>query len=126
MKGFFLVLLCLFQILSPWVHAHTGEERGVRLHVPGLEKLLPHDQGFSAQKWDLASDLIVSVQAGFNQRTDSGSDPDSDPHIAILNDDNPMITALKPQYYWVSGGLPLRHRQFHLGDHSPRAPPFFS
>ena len=125
-KGIFLSLLCLFQILSPWVHAHTGEETGARLHVPGLERFFTDDQGISAQKWDFASDLIVSVQAGFNQRSDSGSDPDSDPQLVILNSNYPMITGFKPHYHWISADFPVRQSQFHLGHHSPRAPPFFS
>jgi hypothetical protein len=58
-------MLALMQMLAPWVHAHTGVEKGGLLHMPGLEFLAGGETGcavLDAQPG--GTDLIVSVQAG--------------------------------------------------------------
>ncbi len=60
-------LLILIQLLSPWVHAHTGCETGERLHIPGLEQLRGPGAVSAAQADLHAADTLVGVQAGIEQ-----------------------------------------------------------
>lgn len=58
-------MLVLTQMLMPWVHAHTGVEKGGFLHVPGLEFLAETGKGCAAADAQPGgAGLIVSVQAG--------------------------------------------------------------
>ena len=61
---FLCSLLILVQLLSPWVHAHTGGETGGALHIPGLERLHGPKSAFSDEADASAPDILVGVQAG--------------------------------------------------------------
>ncbi|CAL1240083.1 hypothetical protein [Candidatus Methylocalor cossyra] len=60
------LVLALMQMLAPWVHAHTGLERGGFLHLPGLENLARRSADDCAAAASQADqrDLIVAMQAG--------------------------------------------------------------
>lgn len=58
-------MLVLTQMLMPWVHAHTGVEKGGFLHVPGLEFLAETGKGCAAADAQPGgAGLIVGVQVG--------------------------------------------------------------
>jgi len=61
---FLCLLLILVQLLSPWVHAHTGGETGGQLHIPGLERLHVQKSALSVEADASATDILVGVQAG--------------------------------------------------------------
>ena len=61
---FLCSLLILVQLLSPWVHAHTGGETGGALHIPGLERLHGPKSALSDETDASATDILVGVQAG--------------------------------------------------------------
>ena len=64
---FLCPLLILIQLLSPWVHAHTGCDTGEPLHIPGLERLRG-PEAISMPQTDLsAADTLVGIQAGIQQ-----------------------------------------------------------
>lgn len=54
------------QVIAPWVHAHTGDETGGFLHVPGLEFLSKAGEtSAQADAPPLDDDVIIGVQAEF-------------------------------------------------------------
>jgi hypothetical protein len=119
------ILLVLTQILAPWVHAHTGEETGGFLHVPGLEALA--DSGRNCTAADMPSsgmDVIVGVQAGLWNRSGlTQFDRQDQPWLP------PPVPALSPSN--LPAGLaaaeappPLLRLPRH--DTHPRAPPLHS
>lgn len=61
---FLCLLLILVQLLSPWVHAHTGGETGGQLHMPGLERLHGPKSAFTDEADASVMDILVGVQAG--------------------------------------------------------------
>jgi hypothetical protein len=125
-KRFIFGLLCLFQILSPWVHAHTGGETGLRLHVPGLENLVSHPQGYSARHWDSNADLIVGVQAGFSKRSDATVNKDDTNHSVLNEAVFPNVSTLTYGVDWVQSDPPLLERYARFESPPSRAPPSFS
>lgn len=125
-KRFIFSLLCLFQILSPWVHAHTGGETGVRLHIPGLENLVSHPEGYSARQWDSNADLIVGVQAGFSKRCDATVNKDDTNHSVLNEAVFPNVSTFKPGNDWVQLGPSLHERHPRFESPPSRAPPSFS
>ena len=64
-RYFLCLLLMWLQVLSPWVHAHTGEETGGFLHVPGLEKLAQPAGGCTLEEGRRdPSGVLVAMQSG--------------------------------------------------------------
>lgn len=118
------LLLVLMQCFAPWVHAHSGVERGGFLHLPGLEFLAGQSGGcaLSDARHD-GTDLIVGVQAGKWDRADGFREaPESRVSPALL----PAVPLPSPPPR--SGHLPGREtlpRPFAQCryDGCPRAPP---
>ena len=61
--------LMLMQVLSPWVHAHVGQETGGSWHLPGLERInaLETESAMPVMA-EVDADVIVVMQTG----TESG------------------------------------------------------
>jgi hypothetical protein len=59
------LLLVLLQVLTPWVHAHTGKAAGGFLHLPGLEKLAAPAEGCGLDEArPEGSGVLIAVQSG--------------------------------------------------------------
>lgn len=119
------LLLVLMQCFAPWVHAHTGVERGGFLHLPGLEFLAGQSGGCAlSNARPGGTDLIVGVQAGKWDRADGLREaPASRVSPALL----PIMVPL-PSPPPRSGRLPTREIPacpFSQCRHDgcPRAPP---
>ena len=56
--------LILMQVLTPWVHAHTGGETMGFLHVPGLERLAYGAPAVTDEAVADPADIIVGVPVG--------------------------------------------------------------
>lgn len=57
--------LMLMQVLSPWVHAHVGQETGGSWHLPGLERINAVETETAMPVMaDVDADLIVVMQTG--------------------------------------------------------------
>lgn len=57
--------LMLMQVISPWVHAHVGQETGGFLHLPGLERIKAVDTETALPELAaIDADVIVVMQTG--------------------------------------------------------------
>jgi hypothetical protein len=124
------ILLCLLlvwlQVLSPWVHAHTGAETGGGLHMPGLERLgLPAPGCAAGAARPDASGLLVAVPSGAltalgSLRPATGlvvAPPPPAPRAAVL------AAVIGPERPAERGLPPGRDAPGHPDDSPPRAPP---
>ncbi len=121
------LLLATMQAISPWVHAHTGEERGGFLHLPGLEFLVRGDRdALSADARADRGDLIVAIQAGVRHGAEAAhpwpGDSDQPSIQPVPRPPAPPPTGLSPPY--LNAPPPLFQLVFR--DAKPRAPPLIS
>jgi hypothetical protein len=115
--------LILIQLLSPWVHAHTGCETGGLLHIPGLERLRASEAGPTAQADLYAADTLVGVQSGIeNSSYRLGKLLDSDDGVflslPLLAGSSPLVLSIRKNI--AGNGLPRLNPR---SGPPPRAPP---
>ena len=91
--------LMLMQVLSPWVHAHVGQETGGSWHLPGLERInaLETESAMPVMA-EVDPDVIVVMQTG----TESGCVLLRDAHHAEALG-LPVHAGLNPPPFSVAG-----------------------
>ncbi len=117
------MLLILIQLLSPWVHAHTGYETGGVLHIPGLERLRAPEAGPTAQADLYAADTLLGVQSGIEHSSYRlGKLLDSDDgvflRLPLLAGSSPLVLSIREN----SASNALSRLNPRSGS-PPRAPP---
>lgn len=119
-----LLLLVLMQILAPWVHAHTGMERGGFGHLPGLEFLHETSDGYTPA--DTGHDWIVGVQAGKWDRADASTRVSPAPEFPALPPKAFSIPAEPPMSRARAMEVPPPSAPPRRHSGGPRAPPLHS
>lgn len=87
------------QVIAPWTHAHTGDETGGFLHVPGLEFFSKTGKAtIQADAPPLERDVIIGVQAGFwgeagKAKLSPSADNEPCLHTAAMTVRHPQLAA---------------------------------
>jgi hypothetical protein len=112
------------QVIAPWVHAHTGNETGGFLHVPGLEFFSKTGKAaIQAYVPPLDRDIIIGVQAGFWGEADKAKlSPTADDQPCLLS---AALSVRRPQFAarFASIETPSLPPSCAYRNAVPRAPP---